>query len=195
MKAVYHIEKLPLKPGQQDALIDDATKRRRFFSLTFTVLDVDKDEKVIILRAKQNKPVHKNVLKSSKIVSLAKSAFQPHLKGYTLHVTPVQYRECEVDIVTPEWIQEQMNILKVSLKQIHSDTGIDKSHLSQMINGKVNISQTSKAMFFYYFKAKSNKALVISKRRGRLPKSSAKATTRIRKVAVKTKSKKRDSVH
>ncbi|SDE69534.1 hypothetical protein [Riemerella columbipharyngis] len=64
----------------------------------------------------------------------------------------------DLDQITTEWIQEQMNILNLKRKDVITHLGLDKSYMSRVFASedsphKIYLSRQTKAMFYYYFLA------------------------------------------
>ncbi len=70
-----------------------------------------------------------------------------------LIVNTAPYSEAPSEIVSPEWVQDQMNRRKLGLKGIVEATGISKSDLSAMINGHKEMGIRTKGLFYYFFKS------------------------------------------
>ncbi len=147
MKTIFNAELLDFPPDKLERLENDAMQRRRFFSMTFSIVAVDGDQ--VIIRTKQNKPFHENVADVNDIIRVTRSLFEPFLPGKTIQVHPVTYQESPPDVVTPEWIEKRMSQTKMKLKDLVAMTGIEKSTLSGIINGHKPLSQPMKALFFY----------------------------------------------
>lgn len=60
----------------------------------------------------------------------------------------------DADMITPEWVREQMERYGVRPKDLVHQTGIYASSISELINGNRPMSVPVKALFFYYFQTK-----------------------------------------
>jgi hypothetical protein len=55
------------------------------------------------------------------------------------------------DLVTTDWIANNIDKYKIERKSLITDLGLSKSVLSLYLSGKRNLSKMGKATFFYYF--------------------------------------------
>lgn len=55
------------------------------------------------------------------------------------------------DLVTPEWVQEEMKRTGVRQKDLVDFTGISKQNIHHWVNGKRAMSQAVKVMFYLIF--------------------------------------------
>lgn len=57
----------------------------------------------------------------------------------------------DLEIVTPEWIQEQINKIGLYNKDITRQLGVTNSEMSLFLSGKKPLSLKVRSMFYYYF--------------------------------------------
>lgn len=57
----------------------------------------------------------------------------------------------DLDMVTLDWVKEQMQILGIKPRTLREQTHTEPSLFSQVINGKMPLSKQVKTIFFYYF--------------------------------------------
>lgn len=65
-------------------------------------------------------------------------------------IKPVVY-QLDLDTVTPEWIQEQMQTYSVRPSDLVAQLGLTKSEVSLITNGKRSLSRVMRSAFFFYF--------------------------------------------
>lgn len=166
IKNLHRLQKTGANEDQLEALQVAAAQFQRHANITFKVLEVDSGTveignpstgetthksrvDVIVVEARQGKNSLNKYLSDKELIERAKGLFGRFYKE--VHVRPKPYQSPLVDVVNPQWLQQQLNQHKVSLKQLEKDTGIDKSNLSNWVNGNRPMSQPVKAMFYYYF--------------------------------------------
>ncbi len=153
MTHITGLYKLKLDPAATEKIEAGALLHARYSNITFKVLRTGPDQ--MIVRTTQGKSFHKNYADIKSLVELTRELFTPFIPdGITLHVDANVYREAPPEIVTPEWIQVQMNKKKIRLKDLVRDFGIDKATMSGIINGHRELSRFSKAAFYYYFRGR-----------------------------------------
>lgn len=141
-----------LPDEKADALEQGAHQYRRHSNITFKVLKANKDE--VIVEVRQGRNALDEYLSSKELTVRAKELFERFFPGHDIHTRPKPYHSPPPDDVTPEWIQERMRRHQVSLKKLQKVTGIDKSSLSNWVNGNRPMSQPVKAMFYFFFSTK-----------------------------------------
>ena len=128
-----------------------ALSYRRFARIYFKILQIDQVKKELFVKVWQEKNPHGNQLEKKDLNERAKTLMSRYLSDYTIHTNPIPYQEAPPEIVTPQWIQTQMNKHKIGNKQLVQNLGIAKAEISALINGHVDMSMRTKAMFYYYF--------------------------------------------
>lgn len=132
-----------------------AHQYKRFGRITFKILSFAGN--IITVEVRQDRNPAENYLDQKELIKRAKDLFTGFIPGVTVHVRATPYKAPAVDQVTPEWIQKQMLEYGIKLRTIELETGLDKTNLSAWVNGVRPMSQAVKAMFFYYFKARTTK--------------------------------------
>ncbi len=152
MTHIIGLYKLKLDPADAEKIEAGALLHARYSNITFKVLKTGPDQ--LIVRATQGKSFHENYADVKSLVQLTRDLFTPFIPvDYILHIDANVYQEAPPEIVTPEWIQKQMNKKKVRLKDLVRDFGIDKATMSGVINGHRELSRFSRAAFYYYFRS------------------------------------------
>lgn len=130
-----------------------ALQHHRYSNITFKIISKGNDG--INIEIRQGKSPSENYFNAKRLVEITKETFGPLLADIKLKVGTQPYTPPVVDVVDPDWINKEMFQTGTKLKDIAKDTGIDYTNLSAMVNGKREISQVMKALFYFYFKAKS----------------------------------------
>lgn len=147
-----------------DKLIDleqAANLHLRHSNIEFKVIGIDGEN--ISIRTTQGKHMSGIYADTQTLISRTRELFNRYLPSYTIITHPVPYQPSQTDIVTPEWINKQMLSKITRVQDISNDTGIDKTNISAWINGKREMSQIVKAMFFFYFNSKKDFKTVFTK--------------------------------
>lgn len=126
-----------------------ASLYKRHSRITFKIIDNQRGE--LTIQTVQDKSPAENYLTSTELIQRTKDLFSAFFKDYVIHVHPKAFEPSAVDVVDTVWIKAMMLDYGVGLKRLVKFTGIDKASLSAVINGHVNLSQPTKAMFFYFF--------------------------------------------
>ncbi len=125
-----------------------ALQHQRFSHISFKI-EIMTDTQVTVTITQQ-KSTHQHPTK--RLVEITNELFLSFIGERRLIVGAIPYVPSPVEIVTSEWIKQQMSRYRVALKQLAIDTGINKSSLSSVITGDKPLSDPMRAMFFYYFK-------------------------------------------
>lgn len=114
--------------------------------------------KEVALEVKQINPAPgtSEIFEVRELVRIGKELMDEVLPEFTAHIRPVKYEAPVTDMVTPQWLQKQMSIHKVSGVSIARQTGIDSSNISNWLSGSRPMSQPVKAMFYFMFKNMDN---------------------------------------
>ena len=136
-------------PRSLISLDEAAALHLRFSNITFKVISASPDG--LIIQTRQGKHLSENYADANRLVELTKELFTKFINDTVpLTVHPVPYIMAITEVVDPQWISENMLKLGVKIKDISTDTGIDKTNLSAWINGVRPMSQPVKAMFYYF---------------------------------------------
>lgn len=127
---------------------------RRHSRIYFKIISVNADEKDIVLKVWQEKNSQEKYLDSKELIERGKELITTFFEGWAIHIHPTPYQEAPAEIVTPEWIQAQMNTHKISSKKLVEDIGIAKAEISALINGHREMGIRTKGLFYYYFRCK-----------------------------------------
>jgi hypothetical protein len=128
-----------------------ALVQARQANLEFKIIEV-KDKNVVI-RVSQDKEAEE-FYSRDQLIKAVHETFFSFFPGRRILVHPFPYKRPPVDDVDIEWINKKMLHFNIGLKQIVADTGLNKSSLSTLINGGKELSQSMKALFYYYFECK-----------------------------------------
>ncbi len=127
-----------------------ALAHQRFSRIEFKIASVIANEITIIVT--QSKCPQENYQTQKRLIEIVQEAFKAYIESRRILVQATPYIPSPVEVVTPEWITQQMSRYKIALKQLAIDTGINKSSLSSVITGDKPLSDPMRAMFYYYFK-------------------------------------------
>jgi hypothetical protein len=129
------------------------TEHRRYSSIFFKI--VEYNEKLIRIQVSQQKNVNGIYQTKKRLIEIVHETFDRFFTGKKMQVVPLPYEVAAPAAVNSTWINKQMIATGVKLKEIESETGISKAQLSHLINGTKPLSETAKAMFYFYFLAKT----------------------------------------
>jgi hypothetical protein len=127
-----------------------ALAHQRFSNITFKIISAK--ENILTVQVAQSKSFQENHFDAKRLVEITKELFAKYHNEMTLHIGALPYVASPVEIVTSEWVTQEMSRHKIALKQLAIDTGINKSSLSSVITGDKPLSDPMRAMFYYYFK-------------------------------------------
>ncbi len=147
-----HLLKSVLSDQAIEQIENSALQYRKFARITFKVLSVFRD--TVTIETKQDKSPAENYLGQKDLFDRAKGVFKELYdnENIKVHMNVHRYVETPTDIVTPEYIQSKMIQLKIKNKNIIEDLGLDAPAVSSWTNGKREMSNPVKAMFYLYFK-------------------------------------------
>lgn len=124
----------------------------RFSNITFKVIEIS-DTKVVI-RAVQGRSSSGIYFDAKRLIEIVHETFDRFFTGRKVQVNPVPYEKSPAGDIDAAWINKKMETTGIRLKEIAADTGLNYTRLSVLINGERPLSQVSKALFWFYFKAK-----------------------------------------
>jgi len=154
MNTIINIQKLSEILAESELLRLDAgaLQHKRFSNIVFDIIAVDNN--VIIIITKQGRNLSGNLADDETLTTRTVELFQPFLPSFNLdvHVSPKLIPP--IEDVDDAWIRENMNATGKQIKDIVSDTGLNKSYLSAIVNGHKPLSRINKAFFYYYFQSK-----------------------------------------
>lgn len=141
-------------PQQIEILESSAQSHMRFSRIDFKILKADQNE--LIIEVRQGKNPNGNFFDATRLIEIGKEWLQgASISDLKAHFRPIPFVQSPVDSVDSKWILDKMQELKISLKALCADTGVDKTSMSAYVNDLKPLSQTVKAMFYYYFESKS----------------------------------------
>lgn len=150
---VAFIDRLGLSETAKERLEAGAKLMKRYANITFKVVSYDNDE--LILKVKQGKNYTEKYATKNELIEKAKDLFSEFSNEFNpkkITVGAVPYTFPKSDQITPEYLKKEIQRLKIRIKDIHEDTGIEVSNLSAWVNGIRPMSNIVKNMFYYYFK-------------------------------------------
>lgn len=94
-------------------------------------------------------------LNQKELIKLVHESFDRFFKGKRVLVHASPFEESPALKVDPAWIKKKMEEHGVKLKNISAETGLNYSRLSALIGGNQPLSDSMKALFYFYFKARA----------------------------------------
>lgn len=156
IKGLYKLQLL-LSEEQINELKEIATMHQRFARIQFKIVQIDKEANTIIISAKQSKIPTEQYEERARLLEIISEVFEPYLQGWKIHKNVFPYQPFPAQIVTPQWIHQQMITYKVGAKYMSFDMGIPPAEISALINGHRQMGIRTKGLFYYYFKYIENK--------------------------------------
>lgn len=129
-----------------------ASAYKKGLNILFKIIVVDSDE--IYIEVKKGKNINGEVVEDEALIKLTDDLFHPYFTGKTIISHVAQYLIPPVEFVNASWIRKQMKFTGTQLKDLVNDSGLNKSYLSAIINGRKPLSQINKSFFYYYFESK-----------------------------------------
>jgi hypothetical protein len=151
MSTIQHIEKLHavLDEAQIKKLEAGAALHKKQSNIHFSVLEVTESQ--ITVATEQEKNSSGKYANQKTLVKRTHELFDNLLPtAVKLQVEATEYLESPSAVVTPEWINQKMLEKGIRIKQIAFDTGVDRTSISDWVNGARAMSQIVKAMFYFY---------------------------------------------
>lgn len=96
------------------------------------------------VKISQSRLINGYILNQKQLHERAKNIF-PDAK-----IIPVVY-SLQVDDVTIEWVEQQMDEFGIKRNDLIKQIAIDKSSLSELFSGNRGLTKSMRATFFYYF--------------------------------------------
>ena len=150
---VKNIHLLGLEDGQRERLEAGAALYKRFDNLTFKVKQYK--DGILIVEARQGKNYKRDYFSERKIVERTKKLFRELSEDFCperIHVGVIPFKEVDSDVITVDYLKEELYRLQIRIKDINNDTGLEMSNLSAWINGTRPMSNIVKNMFYYYIR-------------------------------------------
>lgn len=135
-----------------DMMEHAAAEHKRYGSLQFKI--VEADEKSVVIQITQDKNAAGAYHTKKRLIEIVHETFDRFFTGKKVKVHPIPYQVPAAATVTTEWINKQMLATRTKLKDIALDTGLDYTSLSALVSGIRPLSQTTRAMFYFYFMSK-----------------------------------------
>ena len=118
-------------------------------NITFKILTYNDSDSIVEVRQGKNQRAKYQDTKG--LIQRGKELFIKFFSDHSIHIHPKMYSLPKIDVVDSQWIQDNMNANRVSLKSIEQLAGIDTSNLSAYVHGLRPVSQPVKTMFFFMF--------------------------------------------
>jgi hypothetical protein len=141
-----------LNEGDTAKLETGAKLHNRHSRITFQILKAD--DKTVLVQTHQGKSPAGNYLTQKELIARTKDLFSKFLPDHKINVHATPYEEHFLSKIDADWITAQMETKGVKVKDIATDTALDKTNVSAWANGTRPMSQIVKTMFYYYFQAK-----------------------------------------
>lgn len=130
-----------------------AYQHRKYSNITFKIIEVG--SKSVTIGVSQGKSSLNNHQTKKRLIEIVHETFDRFFPGKKILVHANEYKEPPVNSVTVKWIAERMSTLKVTAKNISDDTGLNYASVTEITSGATPLSQTMKALLWYYFQVKS----------------------------------------
>jgi len=127
---------------------------RRHANIQFAIITATDTE--IIVQVVQGKHMAKNYLTQKELITRAKDMLRKFLPGHKIHVHATPYEDHFITQINEKWLAKKMFESRTKAKDIAADTGVPKSSISGWVNGTKPMSQTVKAMLYFYFAFKES---------------------------------------
>ncbi|HTE31303.1 MAG TPA: hypothetical protein VK666_13070 [Chryseolinea sp.] len=137
---------------QSNAMEQAALLHRRHGGIVFKILEYS--PKKVIIQVAQERHAAGNYQSAKRLIEIVHETFDRFFKDAKVIPRPIVFEVSPANKVTSEWINKKMLTIGVRLKEIAADTGIEYSQLSGLVTGNKPLSQTVKAMFYFYFLSK-----------------------------------------
>jgi len=137
---------------QINQLEHSAMMHQRYAWIFFKVIRVDIVNKILTIEVRQENTPYKNFADKKRLTEIVEETFGRFFEGWQIHKAPLPYTPSPAEVVTAEWIKQQMQRYKIGAKKMVEDLGVAKSDISAMINEHKAMGGRTRAMFYYYFK-------------------------------------------
>lgn len=124
--------------------------------LSFKILKVTRDEVTIGVTQAKLGP-EKEYYSQKDLIDLIHKIYKKYFPNHGIIVRASPYELSPALKVNSEWIKKKMDEHGIKLKDIVTDTGLNNTQLSVLINGGKPLSDAMKAMFYFYFRSKEIK--------------------------------------
>jgi hypothetical protein len=133
------------------AMVDEAGRSyKQFANIEFKIISAN--EKEIVMQVKQGKNASGHHFDKKRLNEIVHETFDPVFPGIKIHAREIiPYEEPAFAVVTPEWVEKKMTALKIGHKDIIADLRIDKSNVSNYLNGDKPMSDATRSLLYYYF--------------------------------------------
>jgi len=126
-----------------------AAEHKRFSGISFKIAEYH--PKSVVIKVVQSKTAFGQYQSQKRLIEIVHETFDRFFPGRTIRVHAIAYQEPPAAKVDAKWVNDQMLATGTKLKQIAKETGIDYTQLSSLISGIRPMSQTVKALFYFYF--------------------------------------------
>lgn len=146
---IKNLDALTLTPDQRETLEARALAHQRFGNIKFTILNPD-DGGTVVVRVTQGHNHAEVYHTAQRLHEIVRETFGDIVPKVASRTYP--YAPGPTAVVSPAWLQERTGTLKV--KDMAHDLGIDPNMVSGYVNGSKPMTNTVKAMFYYYLVTK-----------------------------------------
>lgn len=137
--------------AQRDLMDHAATEHSRHNNISFKIIEYG--PKKVIIQAAQGKNAAAVYHNKKRLIEIVNETFGRFFPAQKIIVQPIPFEESPATKVNADWINKKMLHTGTRLKDIAADTGLNYTHLSELVNGG-ELSQAMKALFWFYFLSK-----------------------------------------
>jgi hypothetical protein len=149
MATIKNVHLLSLSDNNLKKLEFGAALHKKMSNIEFKILEIQDNS--LVVRVSQGKHMSENYADKATLVNRARELFEPFFPTLKIHPQANPYEPNPISKIDSMWIKKQMDVLDLRVTDIVKDTGVDKTNISAWANGKREMSQPVKAMFFHYF--------------------------------------------
>jgi len=129
-----------------------AKEHKRHNNISFKLIEYTTES--VIIRITQDKNAAGVYHNQKRLIEIVHETYDRFFPGMKVFVHAIPFMQSPANIVDDKWVNQKMLDTGMRLKSISSDTGIDYTRLSALVTGQRPLSQSMKAMFYFYFKFK-----------------------------------------
>ena len=148
---MIHINTLPLPDEYKKRISEEI--QHLFKNSNINVDIVSFSDNRLIVRAEQEVIKETQQIDKKNLEKIVRDVFSDKVPStWKVTISAVDFNRSDIDSIDAFWVSYRMEDLGLKPKYLSVYTGIEKTELNNLLNGKVEFTEWQRVAFYYFFK-------------------------------------------
>ena len=145
------ISTLPLSDESKKRISEEI--QHLFKNSNIIIVIVSFSDNRLIIRAEQKILKETQQIDKKNLEKIVRDVFSDKVPStWKVTISAVDFNRSDIDSIDASWVSSKLVELGLKPKHLSTYTGIDKTDLNNLLNGKVEFTEWQRVAFYYFFK-------------------------------------------